>query len=114
MATLPLQNVSKSSAALTYSAAASGGDDFSSFTGVFVHVKNEAGVSRVITISAVTDPLVTPEAGSLTVPDVVITVPADDDRIFAVPPSHISAGGSVSMTYDNEADLTLAVLHVQQ
>lgn len=115
MATLTLQKVNKSSAALTYSAASSGGDDFSSFDGVFVHAKNaNVSTSRVITVSSIIDPLITPQAGSLAVPDVVITVPQSDDRIFAVPPSHISSGGSVSMTYDNEADITLAVCHVEK
>ncbi len=112
MAALTQQIVNKSGDALTYAAAASGGDSFVNFKGVVVHAKNaNVGATRTITIAAVTDPLSTPESQDLDVPDIVVTVPADGDRIFNVPPSHTSAGGQVSMTYDSEADLTLAVLN---
>ena len=115
MAKLTAQKISKSSAAHTYSVASSGGDTFDVFDGVVVNAKNgHASIARVITIAAVTDPLITPEAGSLVVPDIVITVPAVDDRMFSVPASHLSSAGLASMTYDDEADITLAVLYAAQ
>ena len=115
MAKIAIQNINKSDQALTFSAASAGGDTFDSFKGVFVSAKNaNVGSTRTITIAAVTDPLVTPEAGSLAVPDIVITIPISGERLFAVPASHLSAAGLASMTYDDEADVTLAVLNVQQ
>ena len=47
-------------------------------------------------------------------PDVTISVPASGEKMFALPASHLSSAGLASMTYDNEADLTLAVLNVEQ
>lgn len=115
MAKINAQKVSKSSSAHTYAVAEAAGDTFDSFDGILVHAKNgHASVSRVITIAAVTDPLITPEAGSLAVPDIVITVPAVDDRLFSVPASHLSSAGLASMTYDDEADVTLAILYAAQ
>lgn len=115
MAEIAIQDIDKSSQAHTYSAAASGGDSFDSFNGVFVHAVNvDAGASRVITIAAVTTSLPTPRGGALTISDVVITVPISGERLFAVPATHIAAGGTVTMTYDDETDLTLAVLRVAQ
>lgn len=115
MAKIAIQNVNKSDQALTYSVASAGGDTFDTFDGVFVNAKNaNVGSTRTITIAAVDDPIITPEAGSLAVPDVVIIIPIEDDRLFAVPPSHISVAGLVSMTYDDEADITIAILNVKQ
>ena len=110
MAQLDIQKVDKSGSALSYDAAAAGGDTFNSYDGVFVHAKKANAGDATITIAAVTDPLLTQKAGSLAVPDMVITVPTADDVLFAAPPSHISAAGLVSMTYASETDLTIAVL----
>ena len=115
MAKLANQTIDKSDKTPSFSAAAAAGDTFDSFAGVFVEAKNaNVGVTRTITISAVTDPIVTPEAGSLVVPDIVIVVPISGEKRFAVPPSHLSVAALASMTYSDEADLTLAVMHVQQ
>ena len=114
MAQLDIQKVDKSGDALSYDAAAAAGDTFNAYSGVFVHAKKANAGATVITIAAVVDPLLTQEAGSLAVPDMVITVPTDDDVLFSVPPSHIGAGGIATMTYDSETDLTLAVLAIGQ
>ena len=115
MAKIAAQNVDKSGSVKTYSAATAGGDTFDSFNGIFVHAKNaNVGAARTITITAVDDPVLTPQAGSLVVPDVVVTVPISGDALFAVPASHLSSAGLASMTYDDEADITLAVFNVAQ
>ena len=114
MAQIDIQKVDKSSQTLTYSAASSGGDTFLSHNGVFAHAKNVNAGTRTITIAALVDPLLTQKAGSLAVPDIVITVPATGDSLFSVPPSHIGLGGVVTMTYDDETDLSIAVLNVAQ
>lgn len=115
MAKISHQKVDKSGSVKTYSTAAAGGDTFDSFNGIFVNIKNgHASVARTVTIAAVDDPIITTEAGSLAVPDVSVNVPALGDAVFSVPQSHLSAGGLASMTYDDEADLTVAVFHVEQ
>lgn len=113
MALLSTQKVTKSSAGLTLVAAEAGGDTFANDSQTFVQAAKSSVGTTTITIAAVTDPIITPEAGSLTVPDIVITVPAEGNILFSVPPSH-TALGIVSMTYDSETDLTLAVAKVAQ
>ena len=46
------------------------------------------------------------------VPDVVVTVPATGDAVFAVSASHLSNAGLARMTYDDETYLTLEVFYV--
>ena len=113
MALLSVQKITKSSAGLSLAAAASGGDTFVNDAGTLVQADKSSVGTTTITIVAITDPLITPEAGSLVVPDIVITVPAEGNILFSVPQSHTSVG-IVSMTYDSETDLTLAVAKVAQ
>lgn len=113
MALLTVQKITKSSAGLSLVAAAAGGDTFPNTDGVLVQADKSSAGTATITISAVTNPLITPEAGSLVVPDIVITVPASGNILFSVPQSH-TAIGIVSMTYASETDLTLAVARVAQ
>lgn len=115
MAQIAIQNVDKSGSVKAYTAASSGGDTFNSSDGVFVHAKvGAAGIARVVTIAAVSDPLATVKAGSLEVPDVSVVIQPSTDRLFALPPAYISTGGIVSMTYSDEADVTLAIFRVDQ
>lgn len=113
MALLTVQKVTKSSAGLTLASAAAGGDTFANNDGVFVQADKSTVGTATITITAVTNPLITSEAGSLAVPDIVITVPASGNILFAVPQSH-TALGIVSMTYASETDLTIAIARVAQ
>jgi len=115
MAKIAAQKVDKSGSQKTFSTATAGGDTFDSFNGIFVFAKNaNIGSARTITVAAVVDPIITPQAGSLAVPDIVVTVPLSGDAQFAVPASHLSSAGLATMTYDDEADITLAVLNVAQ
>jgi len=113
MALLSVQKVTKATGGLTHTAAAAAGDTFPNDDQTFVHAVKSTVGTTTITITAVIDPVISPVAGSLTVPDVVITVPASGDTHFSVPQSHTS-NGIVSMTYDSEVDLTLAVAKVGQ
>lgn len=116
MALIAGQKVTKAATALTYSAAAELGDTFQNFPGVFVHARN-AHVSdpRTITIAAVTTSVIDDKGGTITVPDITMTLTAGQDKLMSVPPSHTGAGGLVSMTYsDAAADITVAVGYVAQ
>jgi len=113
MALLSVQKVTKSSAGLSLVAAAAAGDTFPNADGVFIQADKSSVGDTTLTIVAITDPLITVEAGSLVVPDIVITVPAQGNILFSVPPSHTS-NGIVSMTYNSETDLTIAAAQVAQ
>ena len=113
MALLTVQKVTKSSAGLSLVAAAASGDTFPNNDGVFVQAAKSSAGTATITINAVSTPLITAEAGSLVVPNIVITVPASGNILFSVPQSHTSKG-IVTMTYASETDLTLAIARVAQ
>jgi len=113
MALLSIQKVTKSSAGLTLVAAEAGGDTFPNANGTFIQADKSSAGDATITIVAVTDPLITSEAGSLVVPDIVITVPGEGNILFSVPPSH-TAIGIATMTYASETDLTIAAAVVAQ
>lgn len=112
MAELLLQKVSKAGTAITYVAAATDGDFFKAVPGAIVHFKNaHATLTRSIGIAAVTSSLATEEAGLITLPGLVIVVPALGERMFTVPPAYYSGGGVVTMIYTLNQDLTVAVLY---
>lgn len=113
MALIATQKLTKSGG-LTPQAAAAGGDTLNPDSQTFVQAFNaNAGATRTITIAAVTDPVITNEAGSLAVPDITIVVPIEGENMFSIPSSHIS-NGIATMTYDDEADLTINVAKVEQ
>jgi len=115
MTLLTSQKVDKSNVAKTYAAASAGGDTFAGFPGAFVHVKNGNGsTARVLTIAVVDASVTDRKGGAFTTSAIVINIPANGNRFFAVPATHTDKAGIVTMTYDDEADLTIAVLYVAQ
>ena len=112
MALIATQKLTKTGG-LTPVAASAGGDTLNPDNHTAVQAFKANAGDTTITIAAVTDPLITKEAGSLAVPDIVITVPTDDQIMFSIPASHV-ANGVATMTYDSETDLTLNVFKVEQ
>lgn len=108
MAELVIQTIDREGG-ITQAAAAVAGDTFQGHPGNVVFVTNADGaVTRTITIAAVNDPLSTPQAGNVDLPDIAIVVGISSSDLFHVPPAYVSAG-VVSMTYDDESDLTIGV-----
>ena len=113
MAELTVQNIDKSGAALSFVAAAAAGDTFIADGKTFLEVINSDVDSMIVTIPAVTDPINTPEAGSLVVPDIAVTVGVGETRKILPPPTHINKG-VCSVTYDDETAVTVAAFYVGQ
>jgi len=115
MALLDLLEITASDTDFTssYVAASVGGDTLKNFDGVFISAFNSDAATRTITITPVENPVKNPLAGEIALPNIVITVPAGGDELFSVPPAYQSAGGVVSMTYDDETLLTLATFVVR-
>lgn len=108
MAELIIQTIDREGG-FTVAAASAGGDTFKGHPGNIVRADNANGVStRTITVIAVNDPLSTPQAGDVDLPDIVLVVGISSSDIFHVPPAYVNAG-TVSMTYDDETDLTIGV-----
>jgi len=90
-----------------FTAAAAAGDSFANTGKIFVYFKNaNVGVSRIVTIHS----QVLCNQG--VEHDVTITVPASSEEMmgFFSMDRFNDASGLVQMTYDSEADLTLAVV----
>lgn len=118
MALIDVQNITKAGAALTYTAAAAGGDTFQNGGNIIVHAINaHASTARTLTITTVSTPLSTAESEDLIVANIAITLPSyaassQLGSIFRVPESHTGSGGIVTMTYDDESDVTIAIARI--
>lgn len=84
-------------------AASSGGDSYANTGRQFVRIKNaHASVTRTVTV----DVIATVE--DLTIPDRDVSIPALSERWIGPFPT-ATYGPTVTLTYDTEADLTLAL-----
>lgn len=110
MAVITVQTATKESPlSPTYAACSAGGDTFANNGRVMLHFKNaNLSTARVVTI----DSLVACSYGFDH--DVTVTVPADGDVVvgFLEINRFNDAQSDVSMTYDNEADLTVAAIKI--
>lgn len=108
MAELAIQIIDREGG-ISQAAASAGGDTFKGHPGNVVFVTNADGVAtRTITIIAVNDPLNTPQAGEIDLPDIAVVIGISSSDLFHVPPAYVS-NGTVSLTYDDETDLTIGV-----
>lgn len=108
MATLSTQNVSTAGTAITYSAAAAGGDRFVPSERTFLVVKNTSGGAITVTIA-------TPgTVDTLAVADRTVSIPATNGERFIYVPDTIyrAADGFGDLTYSASAGLTVAVVTV--
>jgi len=108
MAELAIQIIDREGG-ISQAAASAGGDTFKGHPGNVVYVTNANGAAtRTVTVVAVNDPLNTPQAGDIDLPDIAVVVGISSSDLFHVPPAYVN-NGVVSMTYDDEADLTIGV-----
>lgn len=103
MAALSTQNLSASGTGVTYAAASAGGDTFKNDASTIVTIKNShATVARNVTLVA------TGHCSHGFLHNRVIAIPAlGEVRIRDIDTRRF--GTTVSMTYDSEANLTVAV-----
>lgn len=114
MAVLSQQTIVDTGLSVTYGAASAGGDTFvnDGSEKQFLHVKNaNVGSARVITVSADVSTTTKPGFPTLDVDDIVVSVPLSDERMIG--PIPLTAyGASTAITYDDEADVTLALIKI--
>lgn len=105
MADLAIQDVPATGAALTYTAAAGGGDTVPYDQNGLVHVKNGSGAP--ITVTAVVPGTTFGQAN----PDVPVSVPAGGDRLIKMAGGMVDpATQRIALTYSGVTSLTLAAL----
>lgn len=106
------QTTSEAGAALTYTAAAAGGDSFTNTGREVVHVKNGGGAPVTVTVKSRNTTPDLPGYGPVGKPDVTVAVPAGGDRHIGPFPSRAfnDADARVSLTWSSAASVTLAVI----
>ena len=113
MATFGTESIIDAGLNATYNVAAAGGDDFvnDGSDRQFLHVKNaHASVARVITIAPDVATTTKPGFGTVTRASIVVSVPGPGDRFIGPFPK--SAFTDPAITYDDEADVTVALLKI--
>jgi L-2-hydroxyglutarate oxidase LhgO len=115
MAQLAIQLITAAGLEAAYAAAAEAGDTFHPNGGerTFLHVKNGAGATRTVTVAAVADTVRAPGVGVIAVPDMVVAITAGEERMIGpFPSAYVSSAGLVSVTYDDEASVTVAAIEL--
>lgn len=113
MATLTVQAIDEDGLNATYSAAASGGDDFANSPSgrIFLHVKNGDASSHTVTVAAQDNTLTIPGIGSVTKADASVAIPAGEER-FLGPFPYGAFGSAPAITYDAVTSVTIAAIKV--
>lgn len=110
MALISSQSVDLTGVDPTFTAASAGGDTFNNGPGtsILLRVQNASGVARTITVNAANEC-----SHGFTHDVVLVTANGDDITVGPFERARFNgAGGVVSVTYDNEAGVSLAVLEV--
>lgn len=79
----------------------------------FLGVKNDDASPKQVTITAQTTSASTGSlAGTLTISNIVVSVPAGEERQIGVPAAYSNAG-TISITYDAVTSLTVAAQYAK-
>jgi hypothetical protein len=109
MATLTKQVVSLTGIEPSYQAAAAGGDEVVNSGRIFIHVKNANGsTARQVTVDSQAP------CSQGYDHDAIVSVPASNEKMIGPFPKDRfnDSGGKIQISYDNEADLTIAAIEV--
>lgn len=117
MADLSIQNLSdEDGGAITFSAAAAGGDKFVWDSRAFVVIKNDDVSAKQVTVTAAYTTIADSRYGELTRSNIVLSVAAGATAL--IPPLPVAFrnsadGNKVALTYDAVTSLSVAVARVQ-
>jgi hypothetical protein len=115
MADLTVQNLTKDGVVPSLAAADVGGDTFANDGKTFILVEN--GATDVnITFAATPSSVEKPGFGTLAIENHVVTVPASTQKIIGTFPKSVfnNSSGKVSMTYDDESNVSIAAIKFQE
>lgn len=108
MATLTIQDITRSGLEATYAAAASGGDKFANNGRVMIHIKNGDASDHTVTVD------IPKTVDGQAVTDISVTVTASEERFIGpFPPSiYNDSDGYVNLTYDAVTSVTIGILRL--
>lgn len=114
MAALTIQPIVAAGLAPAYAAASAGGDTLQNDTqkNTFLHVKNASGSAINVTIAPYVASVNVAGVGAVTVPSIVVTVPATtgDRMIGPFAQTYTDANGNVNVTYSAVTSVTVAAI----
>ena len=111
MAVLAVQQITRAGLDAALAAAAAGGDAFANTGRAFLRVSNaHLSAARTVTIASQLPAGAIPQGAAKS--DVIVAVPASEERFIGPfdPAAFNDANGRVVVTYDDEADLTVAAV----
>ena len=111
MGILTTQNITPAGVGPSFAAATVTGDKApaSSNERDIIHVKNGGGASITVTIPAQTGQVTQEGVGNLTVPDIVVSVPASGEReIGPIAQAYVGADGNINVNYSAVTTVTVA------
>jgi hypothetical protein len=115
MATITPGKIVPAGVAPTYNAASAGGDKVAATSNErdVLHVKNGGGSSVTVTIAAQVTSAYVEGAGTLTVPDLTVAVPATTgDRFIAIPSNYVGIDGTYNVSWSATTSVTFAGLQL--
>lgn len=113
MTILAVESIVEAGLVATYNTAAAAGDSFVNDDSerIFLHVKNADGaVARTITVAPAVASTTKPGFGALTRANIATTIAASGDEFIG--PFPLTAFGDPDIQYDDESDVTVAVLKI--
>lgn len=113
MAELSVQDISRSGLNPTLGSAASGGDTVDQGTSqeVFLYVDNQDASSKEVTVTAENTDKEVPGWGTLSISDVVVSVPAGETRFIGPFPRNPFTT-TLSISYDAVTSLNIAAVRL--
>lgn len=105
MATFTVQQITRAGIIPTYNTAAVAGDEFVNDGKIWVHIKNGAVILNITFETTIT-------VDGLAVADLVVNLAATTEKVIGVFPTNWYNDGAnkVQMTYDDESNVTIAVM----
>lgn len=85
------------------------GDSVKSASGIFIEVTNGDASPHTATVAKPATSVSCPPYGSVTLADIVITVPAGETRSFTVPAGYADSSANFAWTYDAITSMTVGV-----
>ncbi|NIU01084.1 MAG: hypothetical protein GWN01_09210 [Nitrosopumilaceae archaeon] len=111
MADLTVQEISQTGLNPSFAAAAAGGDSYLNDDRTFFVIKNADASSHTVTLTAQRTTFEITGFGTVTFSDIVVAVPASEERWIKAPPAVYNDGnGKVQATYDAVTSITVGVI----
>lgn len=111
MALLTVNNIDQAGLDISATAVAAdvAGDSVKAASNLLIYVENNDAGAHTVTVAKPQATAQCGNLGTLTVNDIVISVPAGEARSFTIPQGYSDASGNFAWTYDAVTSVTIGV-----